>query len=196
VAKQEAFQEANRLKNQFRALDEDEIEFLDSVLESTRAEEDRVKKETREGLELFRRQQEEADKKLLAGSRDTSISAVGEGSPGAEEEQWIAGGRKRKRVKEKEGLKGVKLRKSSSTDEQLPPSKAVGADTTRIPVQQSEPAAIFPTSEQKVGKVEKDKPQVLSSAGQSDVSVKAKTPLAKSAVGGLGLVDYGSDDDE
>lgn len=195
MAKQEAFEEANRLKNQFRALDEDEIEFLDSVLESTRAEEDRVKKETREGLELFRRQQEEADKKLLAGSGDTTTATIGEGSPGAEEEQWIAGGRKRKRVKEKEGLRGVKLRKSSSTGEQLPPSsKAIAAKATHIPVQQSEPAVISRSSEQKLENVEKGKEQVFSNAGQSgtDVSVNIKTTLA----GGLGLVDYGSDDDE
>lgn len=65
MAKQEAFEEKMKLKNQFRALDEDEVEFLDSIMESTRAQEAAVKKETAEQLELFRRQREEAEKALL-----------------------------------------------------------------------------------------------------------------------------------
>src|SRR3569833_608756 len=36
AAKQAAFEEANKIKNQFRALDDDEIEFLDGVLVSVR----------------------------------------------------------------------------------------------------------------------------------------------------------------
>merc|ERR1711939_1152669 len=114
AAKQEAFEEANRLKNQFRGVDEDEAEWLDSMLESTRAEEDRVHKETAEGPALFRQQQEEADKKARSGS---NVGAIEEGSPTAEEETWIAGGRKRKRTKEKEGLKGVKIRRASTSTE-------------------------------------------------------------------------------
>lgn len=116
AAKQEAFEESIKLKNQFRNLDEDEVEFLDSVLESTRAKEEAVKKETTEQLDIFRRQQEEADKALLEESggveeKDTSRKA---GSPTAGESPWALNARKRKRVKD-EGLKGVKLRKSSST---------------------------------------------------------------------------------
>ncbi|KAI6806655.1 hypothetical protein KC340_g18782, partial [Hortaea werneckii] len=42
AAKQEAFDEATRFRNQFRSLDEDEVEFLDSVLESTRTQEAEV----------------------------------------------------------------------------------------------------------------------------------------------------------
>ena len=62
AAKQEAFEESIRSRNQFRSLDEDEVDFLDSVLESTRAKEAEVKKQTTEQLEAFRRQQEEAEK--------------------------------------------------------------------------------------------------------------------------------------
>ena len=51
-----------RLQNQFRSLDEDEVEFLDSVLESTRTKDAEVRKQTREQLEAFRAQQEEAEK--------------------------------------------------------------------------------------------------------------------------------------
>ena len=118
AAKEEAFQESIKLKNQFRNLDEDEVEFLDSVLESTRKKEEEVKKETSEQLGLFRRQQEEKDKELLEGGEEADGKA---GSPTAGESQstWAVNARKRKRAKENEraGLKGLKLRKSLSTGE-------------------------------------------------------------------------------
>lgn len=50
AAKQEEWEERNKLGNQFRALEEDEVLFLDSVLEKQR-EEERLRKET-EGEEL------------------------------------------------------------------------------------------------------------------------------------------------
>ena len=116
AAKEEAFQESIKLKNQFRNLDEDEVEFLDSVLESTRKKEEEVKKETSEQLDLFRRQQEEKDKELLQGGEEVDGKA---GSPTAGESQssWALNARKRKRAKEndKAGLQGLKLRKNSST---------------------------------------------------------------------------------
>ncbi len=74
------------------------------MLESTRAEEDRIKKETAEGLALFRQQQDEEDKKARRGSEG---AVVEEGVPG-EEDSWISGVRKRKRGKDKGVIKGVK----------------------------------------------------------------------------------------
>ena len=124
AAKQEAFEESIKLKNQFRNLDEDEIEFLDSVLESTRAKEAAVKKETTEQLDLFRRQQEEADKALLEKPTEASeVNRVGTGGSPTGESQWAVNARKRKRVKEKEGMKGVKLRKSSTANETPAPEE-------------------------------------------------------------------------
>ena len=184
AAKQEAFEEANRLKNQFRALDEDEVEFLDSVLESTRAEEARVKRETAEGLALFRKQQEEADKKARRGS-DGAVND--EGSPTAEEESWIAGGRKRKRTKDKEGLKGVKLRRSSTSTGPTKPSQA------------SPPRPFSPESKKEP--TELTMPTVQSQERQASSDPKAAcstTPqkLSAAATGGLGLVNYGSGEDD
>jgi hypothetical protein len=183
AAKQEAFEEANRLKNQFRALDQDEVEFLDSVLESTRKEEDRVKRETAEGLALFRRQQEEADKKARRGSEG---AAVEEGSTVLEEESWVAGGRKRKRTKEKEGLKGVKIRKSSTSTE------------TTIPSQASPPAHPSPDrpaskeAEKAKSTVQPPKTQESQSTNSASPAIFNKPPaLAKG-----GLVNYGSDEDD
>ena len=92
---------------------------MDSVLESTRAKEDALKKETAEKLSSFRRQQEEADRALLDQANDTEEGIlVGKANdPGAGDSQWAANvWKKRKRV-EKEVLKGVKLRKGSSSIE-------------------------------------------------------------------------------
>lgn len=161
------------MKNQFRALDEDEIEFLDSVLESTRAEEDRVKRETAEGLALFRKQQEEADKKVRGGS-DTAEEA---GSPVLEgESSWTAAGRKRKRAKDKEVLKGVKLRRSSTTSE------------SGKPAQTSPPAASPPARPE-------SRPELKQETARVDV--KSPVPVEKPPTAAKGsLVAYGSDDDD
>jgi len=87
------------------------VEFLDSVLESTRSKEDQVKRETREQLEAFRRQQEEAEKAVKQEETDTGPPAE-EGS-----ESWSIGSRKRKKGREKDGIGGVKLRRVSTADE-------------------------------------------------------------------------------
>ncbi|PQE06405.1 nefa-interacting nuclear nip30 protein [Rutstroemia sp. NJR-2017a WRK4] len=188
AAKQEAFEEANKIKNQFRALDEDEVDFLDSVLESTRAEEDRVKKETAAGLELFRKQQEEADKK----ARTETDGAPAQEASAVLKEEWISAGRKRKRAKEKEGLKGVKIRRGSSAAEQAStPPKAV---PVKAPAQGD--ASQKSSSSRSTAPVESVK---LPTEAQPSVTSKpeemkkaAQSPPKK----GLGLVDYGSDDDD
>ncbi|KAI9762688.1 MAG: hypothetical protein M4579_000306 [Chaenotheca gracillima] len=129
AAKQDAFEESIRLKNQFRSLDEDEVEFLDSVLESTRAQENAVKKETTERLDIFRKQQEEADKLRLQDEQPRQ-SETG-GSPDPDEEQWTTTGRKRKKSREKDSLRGFKLRKASSANEppaMLKPQRATTSE--------------------------------------------------------------------
>lgn len=183
AAKQEAFEEANRLKNQFRALDQDEVEFLDSVLESTRKEEERVKRETAEGLALFRQQQEEADKKARRGSDGAAIE---DGSPTFEEESWVTGGRKRKRVKEKEGLKGVKIRRSSTSTETTRPS-------------QISPPASSPLGSPAPKGVETTKPTIQPPNIQESQGPKLELPgINKKPPASTkgGLVNYGSDEDD
>ncbi|KAL4969068.1 N-terminal domain of NEFA-interacting nuclear protein NIP30-domain-containing protein [Aspergillus stella-maris] len=107
MAKQEEFEEKIKLKNQFRSLDEDEVDFLDSIMESTRAQEATVKKETAEQLELFRRQREEAEK---ANLEDTTADVT----PADEGEDWKIGSRKRRR--EKGGALLGRKRKSVGED--------------------------------------------------------------------------------
>ncbi|KAJ9647849.1 hypothetical protein H2201_001213 [Coniosporium apollinis] len=192
AAKQEAFEESIRLKNQFRSLDDDEVEFLDSVLESTRAKEAAVRKETSEQLELFRRQQEEAEKAALREGDS--------GSPLVEEEQWHTSGRKRKKPLDKGPLKGVKLRKSSSTAEKpemATSSTAVSAagsserKTAQNGSEAASPSAVI--AETSVTSA------VTSATPAKNADIATKTSLkAPSAKGPavLGLGGYSSDEDD
>jgi len=176
AAKQEAFEEANRFKNQFRALDDEEVEFLDAVLESERAKEAAIRKETREQLDSFRKQQEEAEKAALL-AEDTA-------GPAVEEEHLFAAGRKRKKGREKEPLRGVKLRKSSSTSEQpLPAVKSA----VKIPMEKKAASAASSTP--------KDSSPAGSGKGQS-VSALAASPSQSPKPSVLGLANYSSDEDD
>ncbi|KAI9732460.1 MAG: hypothetical protein M1818_007498 [Claussenomyces sp. TS43310] len=194
AAKEEAFAEAAKLKNQFRALDEDEIEFLDSILESTRREEDRVKKETAEGLEAFRRQQDEADKKL----RRASAGADAEATPADEEEEWANASRKRKRAKEKEGLKGVKLRKSSSSAEQgVVKGAALTGSTSNKTLVPHSPAEGSGPSQSAPGADTSSAAMTKSPLPASVPPLATSTPNEPVAPPkGLPLVSYGSDSDD
>ncbi|KAF2131694.1 hypothetical protein P153DRAFT_395005 [Dothidotthia symphoricarpi CBS 119687] len=108
-AKQAAFEEAARYKLA-EALDDDAAAYLDEVLEKKRQQEALIRKDTLEGLDAFRRQQEDAERKAL---EDESIDA-----PKDDVAQWAAVGRKRKKGPEAGLLKGIKLRKSSSAAEE------------------------------------------------------------------------------
>ncbi|KAG5657165.1 hypothetical protein KAF25_001754 [Fusarium avenaceum] len=102
AAKQAEFEEQSKIRNQFRALDDDEIEFLDEIRANKRAEEERVKRETEEGLKAFRERQK----------GDTVQDEATDAQEG--DESWEIG-RKRKRNKEKNG-KGFR-RKVGSVEE-------------------------------------------------------------------------------
>ncbi|KAI9695797.1 MAG: hypothetical protein M1836_006063 [Candelina mexicana] len=200
VAKQEAFEESIRLKNQFRSLDEDEIEFLDSVLESTRAKEAAVNKETTEQLDLFRKQQEEADKALLLTDPDIEHASVGaaSGSSIAEEEQWVINGRKRKKGKEKDGLKGVKLRKSSSTNERPVIPAAASPPTSQIQDQgKQHDQTLARGNLLPLHRPNEDEAGTSSTKPTTEFSSKATPPMKPSAgLSTLGLGNYSSEDDD
>lgn len=88
------------MRNQFRALDDDEVEFLDEVRQKKRDEELRARRETEEGLRAFKRQQQREAEAEAGGD------AVGT-------EDWgVAGGRKRRRGHQG-GIKGLKRRETS-----------------------------------------------------------------------------------
>ncbi|RFU75955.1 nefa-interacting nuclear nip30 [Trichoderma arundinaceum] len=126
AAKQAAFEEQNKLKNQFRALDDDEIEFLDEVRAKEKAEEARAKREVEEGLKAFRERQ-----KSTGGGEASAAAKEDEKGAVEEEEEWVVGGRKRKRH-EREVLrvkkKAVGGGKEEVKDEAVAVSKTDGDD--------------------------------------------------------------------
>ena len=206
AAKQDAFEESIRLKNQFRNLDEDEIEFLDSVLESTREKEAAVKRETAEQLGIFRQQQEEADRSLTKETieMDSSNVAGKPGSPSTEVPTWAVNLRKRKRVKEKDAMTGVKLRKTPSTVKDQP----FTGDVSTKPQSPITPAA----NTKSLSDVHSDlmpflpnmqnpsRPNTVPAATatyNNPASIVHASEIIKqrdSGRPGLGLIDYGSED--
>lgn len=162
------------------------MEFLDSVLESTRVKEAAVKRETEEQLEVFRKQQETADRALLLDDDGEK----GRGEVDAVGERWKTTSRKRRRVGEKEGLKGVKLRKSSSIsetpDDARQKRKGVATETSPGP---HAPAG---------ADLERTAAVSVTTPGRStaDKTPISASPTVQHAAKGLLSIDYGSDDDD
>ncbi|KAF6840403.1 hypothetical protein CMUS01_03940 [Colletotrichum musicola] len=123
AAKQAAFEEANKIKNQFRPLDDDEIEFLDEVRQSARAEEERVRRETEEGLAAFRAAQKRPGPAVDEGD-DVGGEKEADAGKAAGEEEWAVGPRKRR--KGREGLFGVRREKSDAEKKAGEESEAAG----------------------------------------------------------------------
>ena len=109
AAKQDAFEESIKLKNQFRPLDDDEVDFLDSVLAADRAKEAAVKRETAEQVEVFRKQRQAAEQ---TGSEDPN----NDGDSSVPSEVWAARKRRRK-DKAGEDLGTSKIRRRTSSAE-------------------------------------------------------------------------------
>ena len=196
AAKQEAFEESIRLRNQFRSLDEDEVDFLDSVLESTRAQEAAIKRETTEQLELFRKQQEKADAALVGADAQEEALVPLKSNDDAEPEMWTVGGRKRKKGRH-DVQKGLKLRKTTSGEG----SKDAVEETSPPEMKTSEAQ-----SSQQTPKASTKNVQNLPSKGEtaSEAQSKSSAPSAspQSAPSStrptniLGLGGYSSDEDD
>lgn len=146
-----------------------------------------MKKETTEQLDIFRRQQEEADKAIMSeavGVGDTS--PIGGIPPG--ESQWALNARKRKRAKGREALLGAKVRKTSSANEY----SSLAATTEH---NEAEAVSASVQKEDKPVANAKGIVQALSPTSTSDdggIDIPARE--RPSAVG-LGLIDYSSDED-
>ncbi|EGX90605.1 NEFA-interacting nuclear protein NIP3 [Cordyceps militaris CM01] len=106
AAREAATAEAAKLTNQFRALDDDEVAFLDEVATRRRQAEESVRRETEDQLEAFRK----AARKGLEGGGE--VKAEDE-----QEEGWVT--RKRKRKTEKDGGGGVLVRRKVSVGEEV-----------------------------------------------------------------------------
>jgi hypothetical protein len=186
AAKQAAFEEANRIRNQFRALDDDEIDFLHGVRDEKRAEEERVKRETEERLANFRKAQQ------LVGGGGSGADIGEDGGAGVvvEDEEWVAAaGRKRKREKEKVGvLKGVKVkRRTSQTEDKIEVDEKPDA-VSSVDGNGEGTNVSMPTSSGTGASINTDTVKVSMTATPLTAAAK---PQPK-----LGLVDYGSDEDD
>lgn len=113
AAKQAAFEEQLKLKNQFRALDNDEIDFLDEVRAKEKADEARAKKELETGLKAFRERQKSTGGEASATANEDEALREGE------DEEWAVGGRKRKRhEREMLGVKKKVVSKGAEKEEE------------------------------------------------------------------------------
>ncbi|KAI1086950.1 hypothetical protein F5B19DRAFT_477287, partial [Rostrohypoxylon terebratum] len=191
AAKQAAFEEQNRIRNQFRALDDDEIEFLDDVQEKRREEEERVKRETEERLARFR----EAQKMGASGASEAAGGEVGEGEivEDAKIEDvaiedpvfWSGAGKKRKRDKESKSIvKGVKRRVSVNERD----SKVAAVAETEKKRDEGRTKTTLATDTDDKSKAPAATDQTKAPAPKP-IPEKAKPSL-------VSLVDYGSDDDD
>lgn len=170
-------------------MDEDEVEFLESVLESTRAKELAIQKETTEQLDLFRKQREQAGK-ASSTEQDKEIIQL-------EEEQWVASGRKRKKAPRKPVVKGVKRRKSSSAAPDHPGNVVIEVGAKEEAVQRPGNAKEQDNSTAE-DKVIVETAAAYQAATASSTSA-GSSPTAKAAMAGglaLGLSNYSSDEDE
>ncbi|KAK6356515.1 hypothetical protein TWF718_000874 [Orbilia javanica] len=187
--KQEAFEEKLKFKNQFRSLDEGEVEFLDSIVSEQRAEEEAKKKEIESRLDDFRKLQYEADHDPNA---TTTVADEANNT-------WaVSSRRKRKKDKEKDTSLGanIKLRKMSDGTKQesndISSAKAkVGPDAPKIEVESTK-SEIAPPSKSVT-------PPAPDSAKQTSAPPNATNnamAAAKPSAGLGGLVGYGSDSDD
>jgi len=180
------------LKNQFRTLDDDEVEFLDSVLESTRAKEAAVEKETSEQLEAFRKQREEAEKALLDEASNITTNDPDTASV-IDQETWSTTSKKRRRAKDKDTLVGSKLRKMSSSTIGNDPDKkkAATGDETGSDAQFKETPLVesLPDSSSKISL---NQPHSSNKESPIIPAISQTPHVAKSA---LGLGGYSSDED-
>lgn len=183
AAKQAAFEEANRIRNQFRALDDDEIEFLDGVRASSRMEEQRRAADLEEGLRAFRAAQA-ATTTAAAAPRDEGQGEGGWNEASQEElgaaDEWAVSSRKRKREKEKV-IKGIKRRTSST-----------GKDAEHSGAAEKPSSSQGHSSKEGEAASAKANSPAVKPVLKSTVGITAAAPKAKPKAG---LVDYGSDDD-
>ena len=198
AAKQEAFEESIKLKHQFPTLNDDEADFLYSALEAERAKEQAIRKETSDQLEAFRRRQVEADK-VGEGSAEGGREDVDDGGErrGDVEDavDWSVAAKKRKRTKEKDGLMGFKVRRTSSSaaaNHAGQDEEAKEPESANLPMKVLSASSDGKKSEETSTGATTAKSAKLESSPGSLATGNASSPM-KAAIG---LVGYDSDDDE
>lgn len=146
------------------------------MLESTRAKEAEVRKDTTQQLDAFRRQQEEAEK---AAAQSGAVEAP-------ETETWKTGPRKRKKGRET-AIGGVKLRRTS-TAEREPVISSGDSEASERPAQS-------PADDRELNAASKLSPEVYKTpSAEIKDAQPSKSPPGPTS--GLGLAAYSSDEDD
>ncbi|KAK7694869.1 hypothetical protein QCA50_002057 [Cerrena zonata] len=146
AAKQEEWEERNKLGNQFRALEEDEVLFLDSVLEKQR-EEERLREEM-DGKELKNFRQAVAARENAAKPPPVNTTpAVSNSAPPVKSATPAAAPLAKKDTKK--SLKGVIVKKKS---------KPTPASSTKSKSEQGKPQQPQPASTNTKDKEDADGP--------------------------------------
>lgn len=169
--------------------------FLDEVAESERRREREVRRQTREGVEGFRRRREELEK-----------AAAVQGGLGPEEQQpnaWAVKARKRKKGSEREVLGGVvKIRRTSSAaadDAEVPEESAPAVERKLSPsAAKSQPvtvtaaSAAVPSTPLAPSRALQSRPVTATATD----AVVDSGPARAAPAATLGLMAYSSDEDE
>lgn len=166
----ECFVVRNKIRNQFRALDEDEIGFLEEVEARKKEEAERGRREMDEGLRVFREARREERREEEAAAEEEGGEIVEGG--------WRVGAKRKRRKGEGEVaglLKGVKRRVSSGVG---------GAEMEKDKEEDEEQEE---QEEVGTGTSERDEAGATKRVEAASEPAEAKPKL--------GLVDYGSDDD-
>ncbi|KAK4146072.1 N-terminal domain of NEFA-interacting nuclear protein NIP30-domain-containing protein [Dichotomopilus funicola] len=199
AAKQAAFDEAHRLRNQFRALDDDEVDFLEEVRAKRRREEEEGRREVERGVERFR---------VAQGNGN----GEGGGDGGEEGEGWgfASGGGGGKRRRKVEGgllggrkkLKGVGVRRKGSggggggvqveDGDGGKKGEEKVEEEPQVKGQEKERKVSSTEMKNVVGQVEK----ATVSTGPTPAEAPNPAPAVATAKPGGLLVDYGSDSDD
>lgn len=179
------------------------MEFLDAVLESTRAKDEAVKRETRAQLELFRRQQEEADRNFAVEASYQEQEPPEAPNTRGQESTWTVHTRKRKRVRERESAIPSKQNKVSSSGGSAAAREAIDSDqkTTvmgmQVPIQVKK-GHDLPCKAQVSSEISKSGGRLSAPTGDHTLQMKqqtAKVENVKHISLNLGLGSYDSDED-
>ena len=162
------------------------------MLESTRAKEAEVRKETSQQLDAFREQQRQTESSASQLEAEPAVEVV---------ESWATGPRKRKKGRESV-IGGVKLRRVSTTEKQEVSSAGAATKTDDPAEPTTAEAEVQEANISQSASSELDaaapKASIPSSKVKSSPKIDEKEPSTapSSPVVGLGLAAYSSDEDE
>ncbi|CAE6451394.1 unnamed protein product [Rhizoctonia solani] len=165
TAKQEQWEEKNKLSNQFRALEEDEIHFLDSLIDEKVVKERKRKDEENEELRNFRDAVSQREAQQVATSPTIPSSSTSKPTPKA---TTVAPAKTQAKKNQKALLKGAIVRKPSASTSGSAKSSTKPSKLIKPP---PEVSTLAPQSVSPDNKPSKSTDEVVPSKKRSEPSV-------------------------